>query len=419
MRNAKKRLRDSQHRQQGGPEIRPCRRSDTIYSRLSISLILVLLVAVTAVVRAAPINSIFQPDDYTTSGSLSLSSGTLSFDTDTPSYSHSGGSSGSGVTDTSQGGGVELAIFAFDDIDITSGVTVNVTGDRGIVLASKGDIDFGATMNVNGTDGDDETGVGSNDPGLGAPGAEGGMAGSSFSSASPPANAGDGGEIEGSGVGYGAGTMVAGDQSGHFAGGQGGGYGGAGGAGFVAAAFPNGGAGVDPGVVYGDELLTELYGGSGGSGSNKQSHDDFKAAPGGGGGGAVELTANGTINLSGVLEAMGGAGGDEDSGGLAGGGGSGGGILLNADTVNILGTGAIDASGGDAGVARDLAGAGGGGRVSIFYRSGYSLNGTIDVAGGSGGRNDGGDGTVSVTPEPTSLFLLALGMLAALWRRRR
>lgn len=149
---------------------------------------------------AAPIGSRFDPDDYTDNGALNLTSGTINFDTD--SLSFSGAASGSGTAVTSQGGGVELALFNFSDLDIGSGVTVNVTGNRGIVLASKSDIDFGSTLSVNGgTPGNNST-----NGAAGGPGAEGGVPTSSFSSAPPPNDRGDGGDAFNDGVGYGGGA---------------------------------------------------------------------------------------------------------------------------------------------------------------------------------------------------------------------
>ena len=383
-----------------------------------------LLLALAAGVHAAPIDSRFQPDDYTTGSSLSLTSGdSITFDTSGGNPSYSGTVSGSGVADTSEGGGVELAIFAFDDIDIASGVTVNVTGNRGIVLASKSDIDFGSTMSVNGGTPNDNSTSGA----AGGPGAEGGVPTSSFSSAPPSNDRGDGGNAFNDGVGYGGGQMSS--NQGDFIAGCGGGYGGAGGDGFVGSITSGQVAGG--GVAYGDEMLTELYGGSGGSGSTK--NDGGGEYGGGGGGGAISLTANGTINLSGALEAIGGTGAANTSGvnGLAGGGGSGGGILLNADILNLTGT--IDVSGGDGGdqtvdgsptTARHGA-AGGGGRVALYYLSTLTNNATIAISGGASGwtntQAQGTDGTLSITviPEPASAVLLVVGGVVLLRRRRR
>ena len=92
----------------------------------------------------------------------------------------------------------------------------------------------------------------------------------------------------------------------------GGGYGGVGGW------DTNGADYGTSGTNYGNNALTNLYGGSGGGSA-------YAAGPGGGGGGALELIANGALSLAsnGTLKVN---GGGAYSTGRDGGGGSGGGI---------------------------------------------------------------------------------------------
>jgi hypothetical protein len=278
---------------------------------------------------------------------------------------------------TNSNEGVAMALFCFSSINIPSGATISVTGDRGLVLASRDTFDFGATLSVAGTAG---TGYGGT-KGYGGPGAEGGVHGISFSSLPPGGTAGDGGQGGNWGDGFGGGGP---GEFLSYKSGSGGGYGGAGGLG---ARCVNA-----VGSVYGDESLGILYGGSGGGGSHR-----LADIPGGGGGGTVEFIALGTLTLSGSVHASGGAGSMDSNPERGAGGGSGGGILLAAPSINLSGmaVGAIDAKGGAGG---DYGGGGGGGgRVAIYAQTitGLASDGadadtysdTINVAGGPRGSN--------------------------------
>jgi hypothetical protein len=107
---------------------------------------------------------------------------------------------------------------------------------------------------------------------------------------------------------------------------------------------PGGGAGdgSDPensgrGAVFvGNLELRPLLGGSGGGGgSSTNAAPGCAGGGGGGGGGAILIAANGTITLSGDINADGGRGNSPSSGACSsyGGGGSGGSIRLIADTL--------------------------------------------------------------------------------------
>lgn len=80
-------------------------------------------------------------------------------------------------------------------------------------------------------------------------------------------------------------------------------------------------------------------------------------------------------------------------------GGGSGGIFLHGNNVRLSGT--LDAAGGD----------GSNGGVPIQFRlGGSSDSGTVDVAGGAGGVNEGNSGvfSASATPEPAGLLSMAL-----------
>ncbi|MDJ0864534.1 MAG: hypothetical protein QNK03_00400 [Myxococcota bacterium] len=116
---------------------------------------------------------------------------------------------------------------------------------------------------------------------------------------------------------------------------------------------PGGGAGGDAatrtdalgGRFLGLEELRPLVGGSGGGGGWSDDSGNCSAGGGGGAGGALLIAANGTIDVSGEIQAMGGNGGGASSGCAGrGGGGSGGAIRLVAR--RLAGDGTITTAGG-------------------------------------------------------------------------
>ena len=358
----------------------------------------VLLAA--SVAYSGTVNSLFMPDQFTSLGTLNATTGTISIDTDALTIT----GFGNGVAAASQWGGVELAVFTFDSINIGSGVTLDVTGNRGLVLAAKSDLNFASALSVKGGDGS-SSGTDPVTPGSGGPGADDGTPGGPPSSTPPGATRGNGGygteqpvqPVE-MAFGHGAGGGLQMD-SGPARGGAGGGgaYGGAGGTG---GGFDSHG---DGGAVYGDDLLTELYGGSGGGGGRYPGATTYGG--GGGGGGAVEFIAAQTLTVSGTLEAGGGTGGF-GANRIGGGGGSGGGIILAARTLDLTGASVL-ANGGDGYIKPGdplhggLGGGGGGGRVALYANALSGLpSATVDVSGGlkgtgqyGSGQTDGFDGT--------------------------
>jgi MYXO-CTERM domain-containing protein len=428
------------------------------FASVAIVMALVLGLAGTAMagVVASLNGSLFDPNAGTVLGDLNVTSD-FSFDTDALTGSAFGGT---GDVARSQdyttpldpsNPGVELAMYAFDSVSIGSGgevVNVTVTGNRGLALASMGDLTIGenVTFNLAGTPGQDRNANGNASGGLGGPGACGGQYGTAAVTdaskaaghCAPPGNLRGQGGRSTSGVnaylnwGYGPGggrLNTANDEEG----GGGGAYGGNGGDG-----GDNSGSGGDGGALYGDDEITNLYGGSGGGGSRE---GNGARAPGGGGGGSIELIALGTLTFSGTINAYGGRGGNATLNGnsASGGGGSGGGVILAATTLDVTAGAAINAYGGLGGNASGTdfdGGGGGGGRIAWYYDTlllGDASNVNVSGGVGPGDSLDGADGTFWLSgdngvevpfeaalpvPEPAGLGLAGL-VLAALRRKRK
>ena len=308
-----------------------------------------LCVAVAAHAMAAPIpaitNSIFSPASFPSLGDLRPVSNVV-FDTSDLTLTIDGAPAGTGTNGISQSGNVQMAVFTFGSISLSSNVSVTVTGNQGLALLAMGSAVIGTTISVSGAPNSGGTG------GAGGPGAEGGARQASFSSAPPGPNRGYGGNVLQNGVGYGAGTPDI-----NAAVGSGGGYGGKGGSRTYDYLAGTNYPGTDP-------TLSDLFGGSGGGGSGRSN-----GMGSGGGGGALQIATRRTLHVTatGVLQAKGGNA-TTVSGYYGGGGGSGGGILLAAR--EILLDGMVSVSGGDTtytGVgAAPAGGPGGGGRVAFY-----------------------------------------------------
>ncbi|MBT3278629.1 MAG: PEP-CTERM sorting domain-containing protein [Phycisphaerales bacterium] len=404
--------------------------------RMAVLATLVLALVGTAA-HAATSGSRFDATDFSnTNGSLTLTTETITFNTDTLSYSIDGGAAvnagewaTSEAQDAGEGGNasaidgvsVTLAMFNFNSINIGSGATIVVEGNAGIALGSLGDMTIATNISVDGTNGTSFRG------GYGGSGAEGGVRNTSFASTPPGATAGDGGVDAGStgtdntrGIGFGAGGDASNDDNG-----DGAAYGGVGG-------------GDINSNTYGDDQLTLLFGGSGGAGSDGTANK--LDSGGGGGGGSIELTAVGTLTLSATLSSNGGLGviSVETGTDCGSGGGSGGGVLISASDIVLTDSALLSADGGDggSGVGRN-GGGGGGGRIAVYAENSLTIDGAtigdaaeitdldvdpaFNVASGTGGTLKSANGTlfISVVPEPATMSLLALGGIAMLKRRKR
>ena len=265
-------------------------------------------------------------------------------------------------------------MFSFGNVNIPTTVTINVTGSRPFQLAATGSLTLAGIVNGSGTTASNFTGG----PNAGGPG--GGFGGT---------NVGQRGGGSGGG-----GVASMGNN-----GGGGGGFGGMGAdgglcqsTGFCTGA-PTGTAGAG-GTSYGD-LNALFQGGSGGGGGSDTG--------GGGGGGAVALFASSLqITATGQVLANGGDGAVGGSG--ASGGGSGGGILVHGDTVDVRGVlSAVGGQGGTGGCCGD-GGGGGGGRIAYQYAT-LVETGTTNVLGGTSGTKTNGfcceTTPPGLSPDPT------------------
>jgi len=336
------------------------------------------------------------PQDFTSLGTLNLAGGSFTIDTDaltivddaapgTPLFAgvadDQNGTADylNGVWDPNSLGIPEIAVFAFDDIDIQSTATITVTGTRALAFVSHGNVVIDTTIDLSGE----------------------GVESVVFTEEAPPGAP----RFGGFGGGFAPFDLdqlsVAGDGPG--GGGTGflsGGSGGFGGPGEIVPFGSNGG------FPYGDLVSGPLQGGSGGGSAG------CCGLGGAAGGGAIEIGAIGIVTLgaNGALIASGGIAEGADAGGpiVAGGAGSGGGVRIAGQSVNLLG--AIDSSASQNFEAANPS-SGGGGRVAVFGSSQLfdfvvgvtdpsSLNtSTINVEGGAGFRR----GLISISPQVTSI----------------
>lgn len=167
-------------------------------------------------------------------------------------------------------------------------------------------------------------------------------------------------------------------------GGGGGGFGTPGGAG-GSTVISGGGRG---GEASGNEAIVPLAGGCdgarGGGGSN--------GGDGGRGGGAIQISATGSLVVSGLITAPGGGGGGGTQTGGGGGGGSGGAILLEAERIELDAAAFLTANGGGGGAGGDFDQAEAG--EPGAQRSATPARGAAQ-GGGQGGA--GGAGTTAPT----------------------
>ena len=285
--------------------------------------------------------------------------------------------------------GPDLGVFSAAGITVTAEGWVDVVGANPLVMVSSADATIDGAFDLTGGDGADAlSGSGPNAGGTGVAGGAVGGDGSDgdYSGATDGAGAG-GGFIGIAGVHYGNGggggglcwgggggmgdrPSIAGSPGTELAGGAGGYNGG------------DGGRGGDGGDPYGELRLVPLEAGSGGAGglSDTDHNPDGGGAGAGAGGGGIQISAQGSLAVGGLIDASAGRGGDAWGGG--GGGGSGGAVLLEAVDVDV--SGGLYAEGGRGGHGNWNWQPGG--------LTGGAAGGGASPGGGGGGLESGGGG---------------------------
>lgn len=229
-------------------------------------------------------------------------------------------------------GGTSTVLFAMNDFTLQAGHTLTITGSRPAIFAVVGDAKVDGAIRVR---------AGANQSAACGAGVAGGTAGG------------------GGGGGFGTDGGTGGQCSG--TGGRGGGF-------------------------NGNPTLEPIRGGcNGGAGST--------GALGGAGGGGLQLSASGTVGVTGVVTSPGRGGEGATSAELnGGGGGSGGGLLLEGDSVVLTATAAVTANGGGGGGGED----GSGGQAGLDGRDALATTADGGLPGGSAGGR-GGYGAAGAT----------------------
>ena len=237
-----------------------------------------------------------------------------------------------------QTSGPDIVVLPFKALTVNAGTTLSLIGARPVAILSEGNVSVAGTINASGSG----------------------------------ATAGAGGNWTCGGSTGGNGSDVLSVRSGA----GGGGFGTKGGDGGFDGFSTDGGAG---GATRGNSNLVPLIGGCGGGvGANC-------GGSGGAGGGAFQISAGGTVTVTGVLRADGGTATAISCGwlsdGSGGGGGSGGAILLEGTSISTSGT--VSTNGGNG--ASGSNGSGGGGATSSAGTGATGGNGAGDGSGGGGG----------------------------------
>jgi hypothetical protein len=338
-------------------------------------IVLSLLLAMRGRASAGPLD----PFAFTSLGAFPTTPGDYTLINLSPPFGGPIQLTGPGGTFTSvfaSSGSSPVLVFDFDSINLVSGMRISantIANSPPIVFLSRSNAIIAGTLDVS-AGGQPMTVTSVGGPGAGYPFPNSGIGGIGA-------------------IGSSHGTTI------FLSGSGGGGFGGPGTAGSdinpQGFTVPGGSGGLSH-----DNITQSLGGGSAGG---RQA--DGMITNGGGGGG-VEIGAAGSLTISGHIFADGGVG----SG--AGGGGSGGGILLHATSVDLSGSlEALGGAGGSGGLTSvggpiGAGGAGGGGQVAILYSSSYSNEGTISVGNGIV--------TARLIPEPASLILLGTGLIGVL-----
>jgi hypothetical protein len=120
----------------------------------------------------------------------------------------------------------------------------------------------------------------------------------------------------------------------------------------------------------------------------------YNYSPEGNGGGTITVIAQGAITVSGSIHAHGTAGTAPTNMNSTGGGGGGGGVIVLASKTSIDNTGTLGAVGGagadgSSSNGRSGSGGGGGGVINLLSPSNTTSGGTLAVAGGAAGSDNG------------------------------
>ncbi|HUQ03306.1 MAG TPA: hypothetical protein VM261_12475 [Kofleriaceae bacterium] len=248
-----------------------------------------------------------------------------------------------------QTGGPTVRVVSVTSLMLPASTTVNIRGENPIAFLVRGDAMIAGTFRLTG-----------------------GLHPSSIPAGTRGLCASGGSGTNGLGVGIGGG-------------GGGGALGNAGGAGgYGANDTTNDGA---PGTPLSAPSRSPLWGGCAGSTGNE-------GTAAGAGGGAIQISAEGTIVISGTIASGGGGGNAVGSGSPGGGGGGSGGMLLLEAKTEIMGAGNLTANGGAGG------GGGGGGGSATAGQVACDACSTPVNGGGAGGAGAGygGAGAAGGTP---------------------
>jgi len=276
---------------------------------------------------------------------LTLTPGTWTLDTDAGTLRDPGNATVAGLAWTTlpaDTGSPDIQVLAVGRLDLSVAATLNVVGDRALLVLSDGPIlvdgVIALVVGCETSELEDRDRVWCGGPG-GGDGGHPNLASSARIAGTGCAPGGDG-------------------DAGGFTDERGGGGGGFGGLGGHGGGFDSNGGDSQGGAACGTIALEPLRGGSGGGGAGYVANaSDDNRTSGGGGGGAVQLTSRDEIVVAGTIDAPGGGGagtaqtlttGNAGTDG-GGGGGAGGAILLEAPTVIVQAGAILTANGGGGG----------------------------------------------------------------------
>jgi len=288
-----------------------------------------------------------------------IGSGSYTFDTGTAQLAGTSSSVLPGAIANQLSPGPPVRVVNATTLDIAAGATITVSGLYPLVFVVHGDATIDGTVDVSAQ----LNGLGASVPGPGGDDAT--QCGNGIGA--------DGAASTGVGGGGGAGGGGYGDTGGDGGDGQGAGHG------------AHGGHGNATGMPMITPLRGGCRGGAGGAASTAAA-----TARAGNGGGAIEVTASGTIAITGTLVASGTGGGTLSLvNGGGGGGGAGGAIVLDGDSAQVMSTASLCANGGGGGEGDQTAGSSAAGSAGTCSATLVASGGSNDPDGGDGGSGGG------------------------------